>query len=170
MTLERRSYASPATVPGEKGDCSVRALMVAACIDYAKAHALCKAAGRVNGNGFSTDGMGRAVRAAVPDATFMMQAPVVSTHTVSRYRWYSYATPVEVSRRKYPSLAKFLEEHPRGHYVVNVPGHYVAVVDGAVHDWGRWTMAARRGAIGHNDEGARHAGLRRGVIMYWRLV
>ena len=161
-TLSRSIYAQPATVPGERHDCAVRALMVAACVDYNTAHAACKAAGRADRDGFDTNGYTRAIRALIPEASAMVWEPTKTTLGPSGWR-------IRVRR---PTLAAFIEQHPRGHYVVHVPGHYLAVVDGVVHDWGRWGRTARRthGQVGAAGEPVRTAGERRGVVGYWKLA
>ena len=158
--LNRTIYAQRATVPGERHDCAVRALMVAACVDYNTAHAACKAAGRRDRDGFGTNGYTRAIRALIPEASAIV------------WERGEVAGGAFRCRIKRPTLRAFIEQHPRGHYIVHVPGHYLAVVDGVVHDWGRWGRTARRASetIGAAGEPVRTAGERRGVVGYWKLA
>ena len=159
-TLNRSIYTQPATVPGERHDCAVRALMVAACVDYNTAHAACKAAGRADRAGFSVRSYTNAIQAVVPGSSGFQH---IHAHVGDgAFR----------CRLKRPTLGAWLTERVTGHYIVHVPGHYLAVVDGVVHDWGRWGRTARRthGQIGAAGEPVRTAGERRGVIGYWKLV
>ena len=159
--LNRSIYAQPATVPGERYDCAVRALMVAACVDYNTAHAACKAAGRADRDGTAEWTLARAIDVLVPGGA----AQYIGEHG-------TVAGGAFRCRIKRPTLGAWLAEHATGHYIVLVPGHYLAVVDGVVHDWGRWGRTARRthGQIGAAGEPVRTAGERRGVIGYWKLV
>ena len=115
LTLTRTSALyrdRPGTFSYEKNDCSVRALMVGAGVDYAAAHAACYAVGRKPRAGMYDHDFTRAVQKLCPAAI------------VQHY-----------NRKSEPSVIRFAEQHPTGAYVVSVRWHFLAIVDGVVHDW-----------------------------------
>lgn len=157
---ESKAYSVTATVDGERNDCGVRALMVAACIDYATAHRHCQNAGRKYQGGMYHAQMDYAIRRAGFHASRQSQQGkrvavvgdrignfILCQRQVIAYRYY------------YPTLGQFARTHPRGHFVVHVDGHYLAVCDGVVHDWEYMR--------GSRSKGARS---RRGVQNFWQLV
>jgi hypothetical protein len=102
---------------GERADCSVRALSVAARISYSDAHARFAAAGRKNG----------------------CRTPWKAIDTV-----HGAMGLRDIFAWKSPTLAQFLKVHPRGRFVLIRRGHSFALVDGIVHDWARGTGARSR--------------------------
>ena len=125
----RGAYGAPG---GDHQDCSVRALMVAACVDYAVAYDACARAGRKQNQGMYPDHLDRAIREFVR-AVY---------HTERRV-----------------TLARFVTDHPRGHYVIFVRGHFLALCDGIVFDWDKGISKA-----------GRQRGAKRIVLFSWRLV
>lgn len=96
----------------EKNDCVVRALSIAYDINYAKIHSDLKKLGRKDGRGFHT-------------ADVMKGRPIV---------WIKYQH--EIKR----TVTGFLKDHPTGRYVVRIKGHAFPVIDGVIHDLGRFKM------------------------------
>jgi hypothetical protein len=115
VARDRTAYSAPG-IAGETRDCSVRAHAVAACIDYSEAHALYARHGRPARCGTSIN------------TTFDCMGAIG-------------APEVPLARC---TVGAFVKAHPAGHYVVHVKGHALAIVDGVVHDWGKYTSGARR--------------------------
>lgn len=107
-------YAAPV---GDRNDCSVRALSIAANLPYERAHDLFKAAGRKDGR--------RTDRAASKRV----------------YRQLGYQL---VSRAWAPTVTQFLAAYPAGRFICHRRGHAFAVVDGVVHDWEHGTGSRSR--------------------------
>ena len=99
----------------ERNDCGVRALATAAALSYAEAHALCKHAGRPDKRGMTNLSMNHATRAAAPDTCLIWAYPCHGRITLARL------------------LAS--GELDKGAFVLLVTGHYIAVVDGVVHNY-----------------------------------
>jgi hypothetical protein len=106
----------PAEFAGERADCSVRALAIAAAISYSEAHRAFTVAGRKRGEG-----------------TFI-------GHTAVAHHFYrgqhepALGPGLAAHQRRYPTLAAWVLAHPKGRWVVHVRQHAFAVVDGVVHD------------------------------------
>lgn len=127
MTLAKdsRQYAGalPPEFAHETDDCAVRALMVAAGLPYANAHAILKAAGRQDRKDTYARTMDKAVRALD-----------------------GISVPIRVRRNRngyllYPTLTQWLrvEVNRLGRWVILRDGHFFGVVDGVVLDWARGT-------------------------------
>jgi len=108
ITFCKDSYAEVTGFTDENQDCSVRAFAAAACLDYQYVHGLFYKHGRRNG---------RATPGSVTAAVLAEQFPSVK-------REFTYCR-----------LAAWVSAHPKGHYVVHVNKHALAVVDGVVYDW-----------------------------------
>lgn len=106
----------------ERLDCSVRALRIAAGVEYATAHLALMASGRVDRHGIQNWVMDRAAR-----RLGLVRLPVTATEFVPGM-----------------TLAQFLRACVPGRYVVQRRGHYFAVVNGVVHDWRYWTGSRSR--------------------------
>lgn len=104
---ERAVYASAA---GERNDCAVRALSVAANMPYTDAYALFADAGRQPGCG-----------------TY----PWTSAKVFERLGFDQVVVRYERSL----TLTQFVKAHPVGRYTVHRRGHAFALIDGVVHDW-----------------------------------
>jgi len=104
--------------PGERADCVVRALSLAANRPYAEIHALCAQHGREYGRGTSGDVVIKSCRALGG-----IGVPI---------RGWSDAY---VTARSGPTLAEFIRRHPKGRFYLNKRGHGFALIDGVVHDW-----------------------------------
>lgn len=149
MKLESEVYSVAATVTDERNDCGVRALMVAACIDYATAHDCCRLSGRKFRDGMFNYQMSAAIKRAGFIACAQDYAPAKVREYFRAPRWdRQYISngdgPQRVRRYVYPTIAEFAARHPRGHFILQVLGHYVALCDGVVHDWKMRTARARR--------------------------
>ena len=118
MKHSRESYAEGSSQ--ELNDCAVRAFSVAACVSYEEAYKLFKGAGRRDNTSTSLDISNRVVRQEIPGAK----------------HYLDYAL-------KRITLKKFVEENPKGHFIVGVKCHALAICDGVVHDW----SASRRRVV-----------------------
>jgi len=113
MKYERTAYADGG-LASEAKDCSIRAVSVAACIDYSEAYRLFAVAGRKPK---------KSTQLHITSAVLGQLFPGVSYHTTF-WGW-----------EKNLNLARFIREHSTGHYVVHVSQHLIAICDGVVHDW-----------------------------------
>ena len=109
---ERDLYAAGYSEGTEKNDCSVRAFAVAACVDYWEAHKLFAKHGRKD----------------------RRSTPRMVTHCAISEA-FPGAYPGHLILRKMTTLKRFIETHPKGHFVIKVRGHCLAVTDGTIHDW-----------------------------------
>lgn len=101
-------YATIGKEANEKRDCVIRALSIAACIDYNTAHALLKKHGRKDKRGTPLHVSIAALKELFPDVE-MKSANV--------------------------SLDFFARSHTQGHYLVYTRNHAIALCDGVIHDW-----------------------------------
>lgn len=116
LPFHREVYAGH---DGDARSCVPRAIATAACLPYEKVAALCAKHGRKPNRG-------------TPGATsYAVIVHELGGETVSLFRQH----PTRSSKDGYPTLKRFIEEHPKGHYVVMTRNHSMAVIDGVVHDW-----------------------------------
>jgi hypothetical protein len=108
---------TPANHEGEKLDCSVRALCCAANMTYSEAY----------------DEMHRVGR------KFDRRVSVKRMHNACIASGFLY----HATEGK-PTLAQFAKANPTGRFVLFVRGHFVALVDGTLHDWPKKTGARTR--------------------------
>lgn len=127
MKHTRDYYATVEGGRSEALDCSVRAVAVATCSDYEQVHALFKKRGRKDRHRISSAALGNVLTDMIPSTE-------------------EYFCPRDIR----PTVNQFVKQHPKGHYVLAVRGHFFAVCDGVVHDW--------------------KAGPGRKVIFFWRVV
>lgn len=111
------AYSTPVAASGDRNDCCVRALSVAANLPYEQCHALMAKHGRKNGKGTPY---------ATSDAVHAELG-----HEVTRHRGLG------------PTLAQFIRANPKGRFVVHRKWHAFALVDGVVHDWYRSRTGSR---------------------------
>lgn len=115
MKRETTAYSTLAGPAGERYDCSVRALTLAAGIPYAEAHAAFQGVGRVTGK-----------RTPWP----------VSTDLYTRRGYTLHTTVTGVCGRvRYMTVAQFVKAHPVGRFILHRRGHAFALIDGVVNDW-----------------------------------
>lgn len=100
----------------EKLDCTVRAVMTAAEIDYPAAHSLLAYAGRKY------------------------------RHKMNSFKTFMNASPLGTYRVREMKVAattlnQFIQDHGQGRYIVRKRGHVFAVIDGVVYD--RFSQAPR---------------------------
>jgi hypothetical protein len=112
--VERGAYGAPG---GDHNDCAVRSLMVAACVDYAVAYDACARAGRKESQGMFPEAFYVAIR--------------------------EFAPAVQYARPRI-TLARFVVANARGHFVLFVRGHFLALCDGIVFDWDKGISSAGR--------------------------
>jgi hypothetical protein len=112
--VERGAYGAPA---GDHNDCSVRALALAACVDYTVAFDACARVGRKQGHGIYPEVMYRAI--------------------------LEFASAVPYLKPRI-SLARFVAANPLGHFILFVRGHFLALCDGIVFDWDKGVSPAGR--------------------------
>lgn len=99
---------------GEKKDCAVRALAVAACVSYDEAHAACAAEGREPRQGTHPYVIARAARRLAPGA---------------------YGLPLSDQCLYGRTARAIAAAYPVGHYVLWSNSHAFALCDGTLHDW-----------------------------------
>lgn len=104
--FERQIYAQER---GEKKDCSVRAFSVAACVSYSTAQEIFAKHGRKPNKGTLEYITERVIAEQFPDAT-LIENPRLT-------------------------LPKFVKAHNKGHFIVHVNRHALAITDGIIHDW-----------------------------------
>lgn len=92
----------------ERNDCVVRGLAIAARVPYARAHRLVAAATGRRSRGRTHDFMGMMLRERLGQRG------------------------VELTKRY--TVAGFVKQFPKGHYLASKSGHVFAVVNGVVHD------------------------------------
>ena len=133
MRRAERLYAvTPPAFASEKNDCAVRALAVAAGHSYEEAHRALKLHGRVDRRGTYNQTMERA-------------AGMLGLRLVEELPGGSHPD-FHMPARHHMTLAQFVRVYRSGRYVVRVNRHFIAVVDGVVHDWA-WKTSARTRAI-----------------------
>jgi hypothetical protein len=96
----------------EKRDCSVRALRIAIGRSYEEAHRALEASGRLNKRG----AYNRTVHIA---AQLFGLVPIDDAAS---------------GGPSTPTLAQFVRAHREGRYVIRINTHFLALVDGVVHD------------------------------------
>ena len=107
IIVERDTYAGP---KGERGDCSIRAFSVAACVSYDSARQVFEKHGKHPNKG----------------TPYAVSLDAIKDHFP--------ASPV-IRIDKKLTVNQFVKQHQEGHYIVHVTRHAFAVVDGIVHDW-----------------------------------
>lgn len=130
---------------GERLDCSVRAVAVAAGLPYDTVHRLFAQAGRQSCH---------TTRVSITEHAMVLAdlRPVKVVQDVrGAWQWQQRGDGSGrcTRTRTGPTLGRFVADHPAGRYVVRVNGHLLAVVEGVVHDW--------------------HARPRRRVLTAWRV-
>jgi hypothetical protein len=108
---------------GERNDCTVRALAVAACVPYEAAHAIYKRLGRQDRR--------------------RLRHSAIKTPQAIRMATGNH-DPVRLIERP-GTIGRFIKENGRkGHWILAVAGHHLAVVDGQVYDWANFVNKTRR--------------------------
>lgn len=125
MAIKRDSVSYAAPV-GDKRDCAVRALSIAANMPYGRAHAYYQMAGRKDNKG-------------TPWAATQRLFGELGYERLNTYCWQSSTVG-----SMYSTVAQFLRMYPVGRFWLCRHGHAFAVVDGVVHDWVRGTGARSR--------------------------
>lgn len=120
MKKTTTGYADLPGKPGEKLDCSVRALAVAADISYDEAHAALKEAGRPDGKR-TPHATSRELYRKLGFRCCIIRQGGIACHGLRM------------------TLMQFIAANPRGRFIVHRRGHAFAVLDGVVHDWARGT-------------------------------
>lgn len=117
MRFDKDTYSSPL---GEDKDCSLRALVAAAGIDYESAKAIFEKHGRLENQGTPHKVTEAVMSDMFPEATMIVMSIPDLMRTTGKPRM---------------TLPEFVRRFGRGSWVVHVKGHALAVVDGVVHDW-----------------------------------
>lgn len=108
----------PAVYAWEQRDCGVRAMRIAFGIDYGVAHEALKQEGRLD-----------------KGTTWMHQIEDAATKMGRTFR----RVETGGAEAKWYSMAAFLKDHRKGRFVILRSGHFVAVINGTVHDWATGT-------------------------------
>lgn len=104
---------------GERNDCVVRAISIAANLHYATAHEYCAKAGRPRGRGMYDPQINRAISLVEGKEVAMDWGCAGMT------------------------FAEFARANPVGRFVISKRGHMVALVDGVYHDMALSICGAR---------------------------
>lgn len=96
--------------PGEKNDCTVRALAIATNASYMKAYMILSSAGRKHNKGFIIE-------------KFLKKNCIYLGHC---FRKLPFRKPI--------TIRKFVQKYPKGVYYAKIRGHVFVVKDGVVHD------------------------------------
>lgn len=114
----------------DPNSCAVRALANVACLSYGEAYNLFKQAGRQHGKGTPWTICQRVYKDT--GATFLGSYGTTRAALGAKYA----ATQVGDYTTENPgmSIAKWIERHQRGRYIVGVSGHVLAVIDGQTVD------------------------------------
>lgn len=104
---------------GERNDCVVRALSIAAGLHYATVHEYCSKAGRPRGRGMYDPQINRAL-SLIEGKTVEMDWGCINM-----------------------TFAEFARAHPVGRFVISKRGHMVALIDGVYHDMALSICGAR---------------------------
>jgi hypothetical protein len=108
------------SLKGNRNDCVVRALSIAANRPYEECDELFVKFGRKR-NHRTDHNISKLVHAH-------LNSEVVSDHL----------------KGQWPTLTQFIKANPKGRFVLTRNGHAFALVDGVVHDWSRGTGARSR--------------------------
>lgn len=111
----------------ETNDCTVRTAVLLTRKPYKEVHRAFSRAGRRAQHGFSIAGTRNAL-------------------TKLGARWRAARDEVRnitTDRAAYPTLKQFITAFPKGSYALTTNAHMFAVIDGVVHDWGRYSSGAR---------------------------
>jgi hypothetical protein len=127
-------YIQPAlptpTRTGESKDCAVRALAVAAVMDYDDAHEMLAYYGRTDGKGTRDDVLFTSYQAAG-----FRNIEVFGTTKAACFYARKYGNIVQ-NINKGITLKNFCKKYNKGRYIVVYAGHALAVVNGEVIDNG----------------------------------
>lgn len=104
---------------GEGNDCTVKAVAIACQIPYEEAHQYLSKLGRRKGRGWY-------------HATHIRGNKLVRGYIDNLEKIGVAYTPVKVNSRTVSQVERELKD---GHYIVQVSGHALAVVNGKVEDW-----------------------------------
>lgn len=135
MKISAASYGVSSMLPGEHSDCTVRALANVEVMLYPEAHELMRSYGRQQGAGLSMDKVHEAYTEAGLElvGTFGKSSLAIWCNT-----WFN-----NKKINKGCTLAKFVEQHQEGRYIVYIKGHVLALVDGDVIDTIKNSASAR---------------------------
>jgi hypothetical protein len=111
LKIEHTAYSA---AEGDRRDCSVRALSIAANLPYEHCSKLFAHHGRKRGHATPTH-----ISDGIHDDLGMQQVPLLP--------------------RGWLTVTRFIAEHPVGRFVVHRRGHAFAIIDGVIHDWSRGT-------------------------------
>lgn len=131
----------------ERKDCTVRALATAANVPYREAHEYMRVSGRLLGKGAN---LGFALNH--PQGEVLR----VGLYKVERLPSSAYSTGVQkhggyfprqlqeyFPRQRYWTVNQFIAAHPSGRFILTIPSHAFALIDGVIHDAYRITGRAR---------------------------
>jgi hypothetical protein len=123
MKHDSTAYSAIQAPQGERADCSVRALAIAAGMSYADAYQAFKEAGREDGKRTSW---------AVSCRLYERLGFCRHETRTCRYDGRRIAA-------SYMTVAQLIRGHPKGRFILNRRGHAFALIDGVVHDWASGT-------------------------------
>lgn len=123
----------------ERNDCTVRALAIAANVQYREAHEYMRTSGRLLGRGGNmnlalTHPQGEVIRVGL--YKIVRLSPSEYSAEVQKHKEY-------FPRQLYWTVNQFIAAHPRGRFVLTIPSHAFALINGVIHDRYRMTGRAR---------------------------
>lgn len=145
-TNDKYSAFNSQIAKNEKNDCFVRALAIAAEVDYDTAHQTAREVFKRQDKKGTMGAMIAAVFLKAADAGYILNVgkkevgvEVLSkTHIKNKYKLKG-----EIIWRK-KTLKSFIESHKTGTYLVTVAGHALTVKDGELMDWGKMAYLPTR--------------------------
>lgn len=143
-TNEKYAKFNSPLAQNEKNDCMVRALAVAAEVDYDTAHQVAKETFQREDKKGTIIGMIaaaflKAEKAGLEVGKNLIAVTVLGkTHLKNRYKLKG-----EIIWRK-KTLKSFIESHQKGTFIVTVAGHALTVKDGELMDWDKMAFKPTR--------------------------
>lgn len=127
LSAEALAIRDQSAAFGEKNDCTVRAISLAAGISYAEAHALLAAEGRKQGHGVHFKSM------FIPMlARLGFHAQRVNLHEIIA-TYPGVHSGLKNVTTHHP--ARFAKVWPKGTFIMFTARHVLAIKDGVNHDW-----------------------------------
>lgn len=141
---QKYSSFSSKLAQSEKNDCFVRALAVAGEVDYHTAHQVAseefkREYKQGTQNLAIVTSFLKAEQAGLSLGRKTVKVKVLGKKDIKN----KYKVKGEVIWRQ-KTVKSFVEAHPKGNYIVSVPGHAFAVIDGELADWGNFAFKPTR--------------------------
>lgn len=145
-TNDKYSAFNSQIAQNEKNDCFVRALAIAAEVDYDTAHQTAREVFKRQDKKGTMGAIIAAVFLKAADAGYTLNVgkKEVGVEVLSKSHIKNkYKLKGEIIWRK-KTLKSFIESHKEGTYLVTVSGHALTVKDGELMDWGKMAYLPTR--------------------------